>query len=101
MLNHDPNVERVGPCIPPRNPFDCWHNPERTPSDQLIVMPVHPSHIPKAPMYPPDFDLPPRPPPPPRVYFPFDPTPPPSVAGPSSSAPQDVEEPTAKVARLK
>eukprot|EP00962_Isochrysis_galbana_P032323 scaffold10597_cov124-Isochrysis_galbana.AAC.8 len=52
MLNHDPNVARVGPCIPPRNPFDCWHNPERTPSDQSLVMPVHPSHIPKAPMYP-------------------------------------------------
>mmetsp|Transcript_1387 Transcript_1387/g.4434 ORF Transcript_1387/g.4434 Transcript_1387/m.4434 type:complete len:241 (-) Transcript_1387:37-759(-) len=93
------------PVLPPmimvRNPFDCWHNPERTPSDQPIVMPVHPTNIPKAPMYPPDFDLPPRPPPPPRVYFPFDPTPPPSVAGPSSSAPHDVEEPTAKVARLK
>eukprot|EP00962_Isochrysis_galbana_P014057 scaffold4007_cov114-Isochrysis_galbana.AAC.1 len=69
------------PSIPPRNPFDCWHNPERTPSDQPIVMPVHPSHIPKAPMYPPDFDLPPRPPPPPRVYFPFDPTPPTGGSG--------------------
>eukprot|EP00962_Isochrysis_galbana_P049230 scaffold20763_cov116-Isochrysis_galbana.AAC.3 len=29
FLNRDPNVERVGPCIPPRHPFDCWHNPER------------------------------------------------------------------------
>eukprot|EP00962_Isochrysis_galbana_P016866 scaffold4840_cov115-Isochrysis_galbana.AAC.10 len=44
----DPNVERVGPCIPPRHPMDCWHNPERTPADQPIVMPVHPSHIPLA-----------------------------------------------------
>eukprot|EP00962_Isochrysis_galbana_P007281 scaffold1966_cov118-Isochrysis_galbana.AAC.6 len=33
-------------------------NPQSTPPDQPIVMPVHPSHIPLAPMYPPDFDSP-------------------------------------------
>jgi len=32
FLVRDPNVERVGPCIPPRHPLDCWHNPERTPA---------------------------------------------------------------------
>eukprot|EP00962_Isochrysis_galbana_P013440 scaffold3811_cov116-Isochrysis_galbana.AAC.4 len=38
--------------------YDCWQNPQSTPPDQPIVMPVHPSHIPLAPMYPPDFDSP-------------------------------------------
>eukprot|EP00962_Isochrysis_galbana_P044668 scaffold17391_cov135-Isochrysis_galbana.AAC.1 len=32
--------------------------PQSTPPNQPIVMPVHPSHIPLAPMYPPDFDFP-------------------------------------------
>eukprot|EP00962_Isochrysis_galbana_P025655 scaffold7936_cov116-Isochrysis_galbana.AAC.9 len=31
LKNRDPSVERVGPCIRPRCPTDCWHNPEKTP----------------------------------------------------------------------
>eukprot|EP00962_Isochrysis_galbana_P033595 scaffold11278_cov145-Isochrysis_galbana.AAC.2 len=54
----DPTVEREGPVTPLYGPFDCWQNPQSTPLDQPIVMPVHPSHIPLAPMYPPDFDSP-------------------------------------------
>eukprot|EP00962_Isochrysis_galbana_P018878 scaffold5475_cov127-Isochrysis_galbana.AAC.12 len=54
----DPTVEREGPVTPLYGPFDCWQNPQCTPPDQPIVMPVHPSHIPLAPMYPPDFDSP-------------------------------------------
>eukprot|EP00962_Isochrysis_galbana_P050734 scaffold22083_cov118-Isochrysis_galbana.AAC.2 len=54
----DPTVEREGPITPIYGPFDCWQNPQSTPPDQPIVMPVHPSHIPLAPMYSPDFDFP-------------------------------------------
>eukprot|EP00962_Isochrysis_galbana_P055005 scaffold26663_cov134-Isochrysis_galbana.AAC.3 len=54
----DPTVEREGPVTPLYGPFDCWQNTQSTPPDQPIVMPVHPSHIPLAPMYPPDFDSP-------------------------------------------
>eukprot|EP00962_Isochrysis_galbana_P035420 scaffold12139_cov111-Isochrysis_galbana.AAC.1 len=46
------------PITPLYGTYDCWQNPQSTPSDQPIVMPVHPSHIPLAPMYPPDFDFP-------------------------------------------
>eukprot|EP00962_Isochrysis_galbana_P052360 scaffold23777_cov135-Isochrysis_galbana.AAC.1 len=54
----DPTVEREGPVTPLYGTYDCWQNPQSTPPDQPIVMPVHPSHIPLlAPMYPPDFDL--------------------------------------------
>eukprot|EP00962_Isochrysis_galbana_P006497 scaffold1740_cov109-Isochrysis_galbana.AAC.5 len=54
----DPTVEREGPVTPLYGTYDCWQNPQSTPSNQPIVMPVHPSHIPLAPMYPPDFDVP-------------------------------------------
>eukprot|EP00962_Isochrysis_galbana_P036042 scaffold12388_cov122-Isochrysis_galbana.AAC.12 len=55
----DPTVEREGPVTPLYSTYDCWQNPQSTPPDQPIVMPVHPSHIPLAPMYPPDdFDFP-------------------------------------------
>eukprot|EP00962_Isochrysis_galbana_P061368 scaffold36535_cov118-Isochrysis_galbana.AAC.4 len=54
----DPTVEREGPVTPLYGPFDCWQ-PQSTPLDQVIGMPVHPTHIiPLAPMYPPDFDVP-------------------------------------------
>eukprot|EP00962_Isochrysis_galbana_P032224 scaffold10560_cov133-Isochrysis_galbana.AAC.14 len=64
--NRDPTVEREGPATPLYGTFDCWQNPQTTPPNQPIVMPVHPTQIPKAPMYPPDFDVPtPAPQPPP------------------------------------
>eukprot|EP00962_Isochrysis_galbana_P047033 scaffold19113_cov98-Isochrysis_galbana.AAC.5 len=53
-----PTVEREGPVTPIYGPFDCWQNPQSTPPNQPIVMPVHPPHVPLAPMYPPDFDVP-------------------------------------------
>eukprot|EP00962_Isochrysis_galbana_P026775 scaffold8341_cov128-Isochrysis_galbana.AAC.3 len=51
----DPTVEREGPVVPLYGTYDCWQNPQSTPPDQPIVMPVHPTNIPLAPMYPPDF----------------------------------------------
>eukprot|EP00962_Isochrysis_galbana_P048097 scaffold19937_cov127-Isochrysis_galbana.AAC.10 len=54
----DPSVEREGPITPLYGTYDCGQNPQSTPLNQPIVMPVHPSHIPLAPMYPPDFDFP-------------------------------------------
>eukprot|EP00962_Isochrysis_galbana_P022094 scaffold6558_cov136-Isochrysis_galbana.AAC.7 len=54
----DPTVEREGPVVPLYGTYDCWQ-PQPTPPDQPIVMPVHPINIPLAPMYPPEFDIPP------------------------------------------
>jgi len=59
----DPTVEREGPVVPLYGTYDCWQNPQTTPPNQPIVMPVHPSHIPLAPMYPPEFNVPPPEPP--------------------------------------
>eukprot|EP00962_Isochrysis_galbana_P009363 scaffold2618_cov151-Isochrysis_galbana.AAC.1 len=59
----DPTVEREGPVVPLYGPFDCWQNPQTTPLTHLIGLPVHPTNIPLAPMYPPEFNiLPPEPP---------------------------------------
>eukprot|EP00962_Isochrysis_galbana_P030975 scaffold10073_cov136-Isochrysis_galbana.AAC.11 len=49
----DPTVEREGPITPIYGPFDCWQNPQSTPPNQPIVMPVHPPHIPSTPPRPP------------------------------------------------
>eukprot|EP00962_Isochrysis_galbana_P005532 scaffold1497_cov128-Isochrysis_galbana.AAC.6 len=59
----DPTVEREGPVVPLYGPFDCWQNPQTTPLTHLIGLPVHPTNIPLAPMYPPEFDIPPPEPP--------------------------------------
>eukprot|EP00962_Isochrysis_galbana_P006341 scaffold1708_cov117-Isochrysis_galbana.AAC.15 len=62
----DPTVEREGPVVPLYGTFafDCWQNPQSTPPNQPIVMPVHPTNIPLAPMlYPPEFNVPPPEPP--------------------------------------
>eukprot|EP00962_Isochrysis_galbana_P021502 scaffold6347_cov124-Isochrysis_galbana.AAC.6 len=57
FLVRDPTVEREGPVVPLYGTYDCWQ-PQSTPLTQPIVMPVHPTNIPLAPMYPPDFDFP-------------------------------------------
>jgi len=44
--NRYSSIERVGPCIPPRHPMDCWYKLDKTLADEPIVMPVHPPHIP-------------------------------------------------------
>eukprot|EP00962_Isochrysis_galbana_P052786 scaffold24260_cov126-Isochrysis_galbana.AAC.10 len=63
--SHVPPPRRV-PQLPLALVPRCWQNAEKTPPNQPIVMPVHPPHIPLAPMYPPEFDVPtPAPQPPP------------------------------------
>eukprot|EP00962_Isochrysis_galbana_P037717 scaffold13249_cov118-Isochrysis_galbana.AAC.9 len=42
--HRDPTIEREGPVTPLFGPFDCWQDPETTPPNQPIVMPVHPPH---------------------------------------------------------
>eukprot|EP00962_Isochrysis_galbana_P024767 scaffold7607_cov104-Isochrysis_galbana.AAC.1 len=59
----DPTVEREGPVVPLYGPFDCWQNPQTTPLTHLLGLPVHPTNIPLAPMYPPEFNIPPPEPP--------------------------------------
>eukprot|EP00962_Isochrysis_galbana_P009680 scaffold2700_cov123-Isochrysis_galbana.AAC.5 len=62
FLVRDPTVEREGPVVPLYGTYDCWQ-PQSTPLTHLIGLPVHPTNIPLAPMYPPEFDIPPPEPP--------------------------------------